>query len=53
MYMYIYSSNPWESNYKDGPMGHKNNPLYVAGEQQCYNMATSATYTCICTCTCY
>ena len=23
MYMYIYSSNPWESNHRDGPMGHK------------------------------
>ena len=20
---YIYSSNPWESNYRDGSMGHK------------------------------
>ena len=21
----IYSSKPWESNYRDGPTGHKNN----------------------------
>ena len=24
-YIYIYSSNPWESNHRDGPTGHKNN----------------------------
>ena len=22
--MYIYSSNPWESNHRDGPTAHKN-----------------------------
>ena len=25
IYIYIYSSNPWESNHRDGPMGHNNN----------------------------
>ena len=24
IYIYIYSSNPWESNHRDGPTGHKN-----------------------------
>ena len=23
MYMYTCTSNPWESNHRDGPMGHK------------------------------
>ena len=27
--MYIYSSNPWESNYRDDPTGH--NKYYVVG----------------------
>ena len=26
--IYIYSSNPWESNHRDGPTGH-NNILYI------------------------
>ena len=26
---YIYSSNPWESNHRDGPTGHKNNNDYI------------------------
>ena len=25
--MYPYSLNPWESNHRDGPVGHVNNTL--------------------------
>ena len=25
IYIYIYISNPWKSNYRDGPTGHKSN----------------------------
>ena len=25
MYIYKHTSNPWESNHRDGPTGHKNN----------------------------
>ena len=24
IYIYIHCSNPWESNHRDGPMGHEN-----------------------------
>ena len=38
--MYIYSSNPWESNHRDGNIGHKNiHTLYTC------------TYGPTCTCT--
>ena len=25
----VYSTNPWESNHRDGPMGHKNAPVNI------------------------
>ena len=31
IYIYIYSSNLWESNHRDGPTGHKN---YHLAQQQ-------------------
>ena len=31
IYIYIYSSNPWESNHRDGPTGHKNKKKKSSG----------------------
>ena len=42
-YIYICSSNLWESNHRDSRMGHKNVTRYTD---------TKETYTNTCTCTC-